>query len=49
MNSKLPVEIVHDLPGQEWRRVPRAEGYSHVIVNGEITWEGARFIGGDAG
>ena len=29
-----PVEIVHDLPGNEWRRVQRAEGYRHILVNG---------------
>ena len=28
-------EIVHDLPGDEWRYVQRAEGYRYVIVNGE--------------
>jgi N-acyl-D-aspartate/D-glutamate deacylase len=32
-----PVERVNDLPGGEWRRVQRAEGYSRLIVNGEIT------------
>ncbi|SRR5579875_326206 len=34
----LPVEIVHDLPGDEWRRVQRAEGYRYIIVNGEVTF-----------
>jgi len=33
-----PVEIVHDLPGNEWRRVQRAEGYRHILVNGAITF-----------
>ena len=32
-------EIVHDLPGDEWRRVQKAEGYRWTIVNGEITFE----------
>jgi N-acyl-D-aspartate/D-glutamate deacylase len=31
----LPAEIVHDLPGDEWRYVERAEGYRHILVNGE--------------
>ena len=31
----LPCEIVHDLPGDEWRYVNHAEGYRYVIVNGE--------------
>jgi N-acyl-D-amino-acid deacylase len=33
-----PVEKVHDLPGGEWRRVQRAEGYRYIIVNGETTF-----------
>ncbi len=33
----LPEEIVHDLPGGEWRRIQRARGYRFVLVNGEVT------------
>lgn len=33
----LDDEIVHDLPGGEWRRVQRAQGYRYVLVNGEVT------------
>lgn len=33
----LPEEILHDLPGGEWRRVQRASGYRYVLVNGEVT------------
>ena len=33
----LPEEIVHDLPGGEWRRIQRAAGYRWVLVNGEVT------------
>jgi N-acyl-D-amino-acid deacylase len=33
----LPDEIVHDLPGGEWRRVQRASGYKYILVNGEVT------------
>jgi N-acyl-D-aspartate/D-glutamate deacylase len=35
----LPHEVVHDYPGGEWRRVQRAKGYRHVLVNGEVTIE----------
>jgi len=35
----LPMEIVHDFPGGEWRRVQRAEGYKAVMVNGEAIIE----------
>src|SRR5216684_2239201 len=45
----LPVEIVHDLPGDEWRRIQRAEGYQYVIVNGAVTWENDQFTGAHPG
>jgi N-acyl-D-aspartate/D-glutamate deacylase len=32
----LPIEIAHDLPGGEWRRVQRAKGYHYTIVNGHV-------------
>ena len=38
----LPSEIVHDLPGGEWRRVQRARGYRYVLVNGAVTIEDDR-------
>jgi len=34
-----PLEIVHDFPGGEWRRVQRSEGYQTMMVNGEVTFE----------
>ncbi|MCC6295829.1 MAG: amidohydrolase family protein [Pseudomonadales bacterium] len=34
----LPTEIVHDLPGNEWRYVEKAEGYRYIMVNGELTF-----------
>jgi N-acyl-D-amino-acid deacylase len=33
-----PVEVAHDLPGGEWRRVQRAEGYRYIMVNGDVTF-----------
>lgn len=41
----LPDEIVHDVPGGEWRRVVRAEGYRYTLVNGEVTFEEGRCTG----
>lgn len=35
----LDSEVAHDLPGGEWRRIQRAEGYKWILVNGEITIE----------
>jgi N-acyl-D-amino-acid deacylase len=35
----LPPEVVHDLPGNEWRRVQRAAGYRYILINGEVTIE----------
>jgi N-acyl-D-aspartate/D-glutamate deacylase len=44
-----PVEIVHDLPGDEWRRVQRAEGYKWIIVNGQVTFQDERCTGATSG
>ncbi|MBO0712681.1 MAG: amidohydrolase family protein [Acetobacteraceae bacterium] len=38
----LPAEIVHDLPGGEWRRVQHARGYRYILVNGTVTIEDDR-------
>jgi N-acyl-D-aspartate/D-glutamate deacylase len=35
----LPPEVVHDMPGNEWRRVQRAQGYRYILINGEVTIE----------
>ncbi|MCH2171898.1 amidohydrolase family protein [Myxococcota bacterium] len=32
-----PLEVLHDLPGGDWRRVRRATGYKAVMVNGHVT------------
>ncbi len=45
----LPIEILHDLPGNEWRRVQRAEGYKWMIVNGQVTFEEGRCTGATPG
>jgi N-acyl-D-aspartate/D-glutamate deacylase len=37
-----PIEIVHDLPADQWRRVQRAQGYRWILVNGEVTQEDGR-------
>ena len=42
-------EIVHDLPANEWRRVQRAEGYKHIMVNGEVTFEDGQCSGATSG
>src|SRR6478672_6000086 len=34
-----PSEVVHDLPGGEWRRIQRADGYRWILVNGAIKIE----------
>ncbi len=41
----MPMEIAHDFPGGEWRRVQRAEGYRAVVLNGEVTFEDGRETG----
>lgn len=34
-----PMEVARDLPGGEWRRVQKAEGYRWIMVNGDVTFE----------
>ena len=45
----LPAEVAHDLPGGEWRRIQRAEGYRYVLVNGEVTIRDDRETGASPG
>jgi N-acyl-D-aspartate/D-glutamate deacylase len=44
-----PMEIVHDLPGGEWRRVRKAEGFRSIMVNGQVTIENDRESGAHPG
>ncbi|MEZ5410280.1 MAG: amidohydrolase family protein [Acidimicrobiales bacterium] len=38
-------EVVHDLPGGEWRRVQHAKGYHHILVNGVETFNNGECTG----
>ena len=42
-------EIVHDFPGNEWRRVQRAKGYHAIIVNGVTTFSNGECTGATPG
>jgi N-acyl-D-aspartate/D-glutamate deacylase len=42
-------DIVHDLPGGEWRRVQRAKGYRSIIVNGVETFSEGKCTGATPG
>ena len=44
-----PMEIAHDFPGGEWRRVKRAEGYDKIMVNGEVTLDQGQPTGAMSG
>jgi len=44
-----PMEIEHDLPGGEWRRVRKAEGFRSIMVNGQVTIENDRESGAHPG
>ncbi len=44
-----PMEIVHDLPGGEWRRVRKADGYRWILVNGEVTMQDGVQTGASSG
>lgn len=40
-----PLEILYDVPPNNWRRVQRAEGYRWIMVNGAVTFEDGRPTG----
>jgi N-acyl-D-aspartate/D-glutamate deacylase len=42
-------DVAHDLPGNEWRRIQRSEGYRYTIVNGETTFENGKCTGATPG
>ena len=42
-------EAVYDLPGGEWRRVQHAQGYKHILVNGEETFREGECTGATPG
>ena len=42
-------EVVHDLPGGEWRRVQRPKGYRSIIVNGVETFSEGNCTGATPG
>ena len=42
-------EVLHDLPGGEWRRAARARGVSHMIVGGEVTFDHEHCTGATPG
>ncbi len=41
----LPSEVAEDLPGGEWRRIVRGEGYRWTLVNGQVTFEDGKPTG----
>ena len=47
--NALPGEIAHDLPANEWRRVQKADGYHHILVNGQETFHNGECTGNTSG
>jgi N-acyl-D-aspartate/D-glutamate deacylase len=44
-----PIEIARDLPGNEWRRVQKADGYRWIVVNGQVTFQDGECTGATPG
>jgi N-acyl-D-amino-acid deacylase len=42
-------DVVHDMPGNDWRRRARAGGYEHIIVNGVPTFHKDTYLGTSPG
>ena len=47
--NSLPSEILYDLPANEWRRVQKATGYRHILVNGVETFQDGNCTGSTSG
>jgi N-acyl-D-amino-acid deacylase len=45
----LPEEIIHDVPGGDWRRIRKAEGYRYIMVNGQVTFQNGEPTGATPG
>jgi N-acyl-D-aspartate/D-glutamate deacylase len=45
----LAEEVAEDLPGGEWRRIRKAEGYRDILVNGETTFIDGKCTGATPG
>ncbi len=45
----LPIEVAYDLPAGEWRRIQKAEGYRHILVNGIETFQDGKCTGATLG
>ena len=43
------IEVAHDLPGNEWRRIQKPDGYRWIVVNGQVTSEDGRLTGDTPG
>ena len=42
-------DVLHDQPGGDFRRKARAGGYRWIVVNGEVTFDGAAYTGAHPG
>jgi N-acyl-D-aspartate/D-glutamate deacylase len=40
-----PMEVLYDVPPNNWRRVQGAEGYRWIMVNGQTTFEDGQATG----
>ena len=43
------IEVAHDLPGGEWRRIQKSKGYKYTFVNGEVTFDHGECTGVNPG
>jgi N-acyl-D-aspartate/D-glutamate deacylase len=44
-----PMEVAHDVPGGEWRRIQQAEGYRYTLVSGQVTFVDGKQTGATPG
>lgn len=49
LDNLKPIEVAYDLPAGERRRIQKAEGYRHILVNGVETFQDSRCTGAQPG
>ena len=49
LDNLKPIEVAYDPPAGKWRRIQKAGGYRHIMVNGVETFRDGRCTGAAPG
>jgi hypothetical protein len=42
--DRTNMEVIYDMPNNDWRRRVRSGGYDYIIVNGVVTYQFDKFL-----